>query len=126
MLAAADLVLVTLNAGASLSSLPSKIFNGMASARPILAVAPLESQLAQIVDQAVCGWTVPPGARVELASTIDRLRNQETALLQRAQNGRAYLEKYYSRKQCVAAYEKMLLNLCEQFQWKPATVGGNK
>ena len=42
------LVLVTLNAGAAISSMPSKIFNLMASARPILAVAPPESEIVQI------------------------------------------------------------------------------
>jgi colanic acid biosynthesis glycosyl transferase WcaI len=112
MLAAADLFLVTLNPGASLSSLPSKIFNGMASARPILTVAPPGSQLAQIVEQAICGWTVSPGMPVELAATIVRLRGQESTLVRVGQNGRTYLEKYHSRHQCVDAYEKMLLALC--------------
>ncbi len=70
MLAAADISLVTLNAGAALSSLPSKVFNVMASARPILAVAPAESELAQIVKKAGCGWIVPPGFPQELATNI--------------------------------------------------------
>ncbi len=109
LLAAADLLLVTLNPGASFSSLPSKVFSGMASARPILTVAPSGSQLAQIVEQANCGWIVSPAEPVELALTIARLRGQESANMQIGQNGRTYLEKYYSRNQCVDAYEKMLL-----------------
>ena len=70
MLAAADLSLVTLNAGAALSSLPSKIFNVMASARPILAVTPPGSEIMQIIEEAGCGWNVPPQSPEKLAEAI--------------------------------------------------------
>jgi colanic acid biosynthesis glycosyl transferase WcaI len=123
MLAAADLILVTLNEGAALSSLPSKVFNGMAGARPILTVAPLESELAQIVRKADCGWTVPPGSPGALAETIAQLAMQRAQLVQAGQNGRAYLEKYYARNHCVDAYEKMLIGLCDRSQTHPADVG---
>jgi colanic acid biosynthesis glycosyl transferase WcaI len=112
MLAAADISLVTLNPSAALSSLPSKVFNVMASARPILAVTPSESELAQIVRRAGCGWIVPPGFARELARNIIQLIDQDSAMTQAGQNGRVHLEKYYSRSSCVDAYEKMLINLC--------------
>ena len=60
MLAAADLGLVTLNHSSASFSLPSKTFNVMASARPILAVAPSDSELAHLVEDARCGMVVPP------------------------------------------------------------------
>ena len=123
MLGAADVILVTLNASAALSSLPSKVFNGMASARPILAVAPLGSGLAHIVKEAGCGWIVPPGSPLELAVIIAQIVGQEPMLIQVGQNGRACLEKYYSRSHCVEAYEKMLIALCSRMQWKPTNVG---
>jgi glycosyltransferase involved in cell wall biosynthesis len=124
MLAAADLNLVTLNIGASISSLPSKIFNGMASARPILAVASPESQLAEIVQKAECGWVVLPGEPMKLASTVAHLMRQPSALEQMGQNGRAYLEKYYSRNHCVDMYEKMLIASCNQARVKPVRERG--
>ncbi len=114
MLAAADLGLVTLNEGAALSSMPSKIFNLMASARPILAVAPTGSEITQIVAESGCGWTVPPGSPVELAVSIIQGTARESALIQMGQNGRASLEKNYSRKYCVDAYERMLISLCDR------------
>ena len=124
MLAAADVILVTLNPGAALSSLPSKIFSAMASARPVLTVAPLGSELAHIVEEAGCGWIVPPRSPAEVAAAIVESISQELALVGMGQKGRAYLEKYYSRNHCVEAYEKMLLNLYNHFQWKPANLGG--
>jgi colanic acid biosynthesis glycosyl transferase WcaI len=122
MLAAADLSLVTLNGSAALSSLPSKIFNVMASARPMLAVAPLESELAHIVREAGCGWIVPPGSPAELAAKIIQASEQELVLIRMGQKGRFHLEKYYSRKSCVDTYEKMLVTLCERVRPQPADV----
>jgi len=113
MLAAADISLVTLNADSALSSLPSKIFNHMASARPILAVTPPESEIAQIIAEASCGWNVPPESPVKLAEAIVQLKAREQILIQVGQNGRACLEKNYSRNHCVDAYEKMLINICD-------------
>jgi colanic acid biosynthesis glycosyl transferase WcaI len=124
MLAAADVGLVTLNAGAALSSLPSKVFNMMASARPVLAVAPSESELACIVREAKCGWVVPPASPAELAAVIARASHQESLLIQMGQNARVHLEKHYTRNQCVDRYEKMLIATCNRFQGQPAQVGG--
>jgi colanic acid biosynthesis glycosyl transferase WcaI len=119
MLAAADVSLVTLNGGAALSSLPSKIFNIMASARPILAVAPLESEIAHIVREAGCGWVVPPECPIDLAAKIVESSEQDLALIHMGQKGRVHLEKYYSRNTCVDAYEQMLLALYDRIQRKP-------
>lgn len=111
MLAASDLSLVTLNAGAALSSLPSKIFNVMASARPVLAVTPPGSEVMQIVEAAGCGWNVPPSAPDKLAEAILGLKAQESRLIQMGQNGRSCLEKKYARAHCVDAYEKLFDSL---------------
>jgi colanic acid biosynthesis glycosyl transferase WcaI len=123
MLAAADLSLVTLNANAAFSSLPSKVFNVMASARPILAITPPGSEIMQIVEEADCGWNVPPASPENLAVTIFQLTDCESGLIQMGRNGRAYLEQNYSRNQCVDAYEKMLVALCDRVQLKAAHVG---
>ena len=114
MLAAADLSLVTLNANSALSSMPSKVFNVMASARPTLSVAPIGSELMQIVTEAGCGWNVPPQSPEKLAQAVIQLKDRESDLIQMGQNGRKCLEKNYSRKHCVDAYEKMLFTLCSQ------------
>jgi colanic acid biosynthesis glycosyl transferase WcaI len=112
MLAAADVLLVTLNTGAAFSSLPSKVFSDMASARPILTLAPPGSELAHIVEAAHCGWTIPPGSPRELAELLTQLIDKESTRVQKGQNGREYLKKYYSRRHCVDAYEKMLATVC--------------
>lgn len=108
MMAAADLNLVTLNAQSSGTSLPSKTFNIMASARPILAVTPEGSEIARLVEAANCGVNVLPGAPEQLAQAILALMGDEARLTEMGRNGRQVLEAVYSRQVCVAQYEATL------------------
>jgi len=85
----------------------------MASARPILAVAPADSDLAQLVESAACGVVVPPGHPKLLAAVLQGLRGQGAGLAEMGQNGRVQLESRYSRASCVDAYEDMLAELCQ-------------
>jgi len=99
---------VTLNAQSSGTSLPSKTFNIMASARPILAVTPEGSEIARLVEAANCGVNVLPGAPEQLAQAILALMGDEARLAEMGRNGRQVLEATYSRQVCVAQYEATL------------------
>jgi colanic acid biosynthesis glycosyl transferase WcaI len=111
VLATADLNLVTLNCSSSLSSLPSKVFNIMASARPILAVAPPESELAWLVKTSNCGVANAPEHPDSLAEAILDLKRQTIRLDEMGRNGRFQLETMYSRANCVGMYERMFQSL---------------
>lgn len=112
MMAAADLSLVTLNSSSSLTSLPSKIFNVMASARPILGVSPPGSEIAHLIEEGQCGVNVPPGCPELLAETILSLMRQEEVLSQMGRKGRLLLTSKFSRAHCVERYEQMLIDIC--------------
>lgn len=111
MLAAADLSLVTLNSKSAQFSMPNKVFNIMASGRPILAVAPLDSEVAELVQRWECGINVPPQNPEALAQVIQSL-SQDGARLQRlGNNGRKALAGHYSRQQCIEAFESLFLRM---------------
>ncbi len=111
LLAAADLSLVTLNQNSSTASIPHKIFNIMASARPILAIAPLESEIAQLIDNNKCGLSIPPGHPVQLAEEIMLLKQESHGLAEMGQRGRQLLEAKFSREQCNDMFERMLVKV---------------
>jgi colanic acid biosynthesis glycosyl transferase WcaI len=111
MLAAADMSLVTLNSNSSHSSLPSKTFNIMASARPILAITPSESEIDLLVQDAQCGVNVPTNQPQRLAQLILELKQDPEKLSLMGSNGRSQLENKFSRFKCVDLYENMLMNL---------------
>jgi colanic acid biosynthesis glycosyl transferase WcaI len=108
VLAAADVNLVTLNVASAQSSLPSKVFNGMASGRPVLAITPPESELTRLVTSARCGVALPPGQPRALAEQILFLKEHPEVCAEMGRCGRAQLESRYARRQCVDRYEAML------------------
>ncbi|MFZ2424012.1 MAG: glycosyltransferase family 4 protein, partial [Anaerolineae bacterium] len=108
MLASADASLVTLNAQSSSFSLPSKTFNIMASARPILAITPPDSEIAALVAAGQCGVNLPPGQPREVAQMIRNWQRDEARLQQMGQNGRSMLESQFSRDRCIGSFAKLL------------------
>ena len=76
--------------------LQNKIFDYMASARPV--VAAVHGELAQVIESADCGWVVSPGAPEELARICLELSATEPQVLQRkGANGRDFVERHYRR-----------------------------
>jgi putative colanic acid biosynthesis glycosyltransferase WcaI len=108
LMAAADISLVTLNPASSSYSLPSKVFNIMASGRPILAITPSESEVARLVEIARCGCNVSPESPAETARRIRQLKNARPQCEVWGQNGRSYLDTEFTRRRCVDLYEATL------------------
>jgi colanic acid biosynthesis glycosyl transferase WcaI len=107
MLAASDLSVVSLSQGAHGASLPSKTFFIMAGGRPVLAITPLESELASLVLDTNCGVVVPPGRPDALARAILNLKKMEVSQLDwMAKNGRDLVVNRYSRQHCVQLYDQ--------------------
>ena len=114
MLAAADTNLVTLNAQSSGFSLPSKTFNIMASARPILAITPPDSEIAALVAAGQCGANLPLGQPHQVAELIRIWQTDEAQLQQMGQNGRNMLESQFSRDRCVASFSQLLARTVDE------------
>lgn len=111
MLAAADVGLVTLNERSAYSSLPSKTFNIMASGRPVLAIAPQRSDLAEVVNQSDCGIVVEPGMADHLGEVIKKLASNPEEIKRMGMNGRHALEGKYSRTAVINQFSDMMDNL---------------
>lgn len=106
MFAAADLGLVTLNADSSPFSMPSKVFTIMASGRPVMAITPPDSEMAQLLETAQCGINV--GNPQIFAQKILEIKGDPMLMNRWGENGRSYMVEYFSRKKCLDLYESML------------------
>lgn len=106
MFAAADLGLVTLNANSSPFSMPSKVFNIMASGRPVMAITPPGSEVAELLKTAQCGINV--GNPEIFAQKILEIKGDPMLMNRWGGNGRSYMVEYFSRKKCLDLYESML------------------
>lgn len=107
LLATANATLVTLNENSHATSLPGKTFNYLACGRPILTMAPLQSELSQIVNEADAGVCVPLAKPDELADAIVALKADPAEQEKMGRNGRQLLETKFSREHCVDMYAAM-------------------
>lgn len=108
MLGASDLSLVTLNKRLGQLNVPSKTYSIMASARPVLASVPDNSEIARLVRTADCGVCVPPEDAAALAGAIRGLSQQSEQLRIYGKNGRQYVEKYLTRRRLTSQYNDLL------------------
>ncbi len=111
-----DVVLVTLR-GLPLFRcvIPSKIFEIMAMARPILISVDGEARQL-VVDQAGAGLFVPPENPEEMARAILRLRSDEPLRQSLARNGRQFVERYFDRDKLADEYLTILQNVRDKSQ----------
>jgi len=100
--AAADVLMLPTQGTQSLVSVPSKLIAYMLSARPIIAQAVSGSDLANMIQEAGCGWIVEPGQPDLLADTIREVMCLPPGeLRQRGQAGRMYALQRLTRAACL-------------------------
>ena len=106
--AAADIQLSPHRPGTTGYSLPSKIYEVMASGRPILVAADPGSDVASLVESAGCGRSLPPGDPDALAEAILELRASPELRAMMGAAGRRYAERELSAEAVVAQYDDLL------------------
>lgn len=96
-LAACDLAVIALEPGADRLAMPSKLQGILAAGRPVLALAPPESELARLIEQHQCGWVVGDSEDPIAVATAIRIAmsgNRD----QKAQAARQAAEQYTVQK----------------------------
>jgi colanic acid biosynthesis glycosyl transferase WcaI len=106
--ATADLCLVPLKKGTAQETFPSKIYTIMAAARPVVATADPDSELAWLVGEAACGWAAPPDDVAAMVAAIREASNQREVACQRGEMGRAYVVDHHSRQAVPGQYDALI------------------
>lgn len=106
--AASDLCLVPLKRGTAQETFPSKIYTIMAAGRPVLASADSNSELAWVVNEADCGWDIPPDDANAMAAAIEHAYRQPDMLARKGQNGRRYVVAHHSRQAVARQYDLLI------------------
>jgi colanic acid biosynthesis glycosyl transferase WcaI len=106
--AASDFCLVPLAANSGSEAVPSKVYRIMACARPVLALADQDSDLAELIALARCGKVVPPGSPESLARAVSEAMRDPSGCTAMGLAGRAHVMAYYSRESISARYEALV------------------
>jgi colanic acid biosynthesis glycosyl transferase WcaI len=101
LLAAADVVLVTLKMHIP-GAVPSKLYEAMASGRPVVLVACGEA--AEIVREHRAGIVVEPGDIAGFTRALRTLRGQPNLRRMLGENGRQAAEQHFDRAKIVARF----------------------
>jgi glycosyltransferase involved in cell wall biosynthesis len=96
-LGAADLHLVTLQAGLAGYIVPSKLYGILAAGRAYVAAVDADSEIAALTEAHGCGVRVPPDAPDELAAAIRRCAADPAGLERMGRAGRALGEREFDR-----------------------------
>jgi colanic acid biosynthesis glycosyl transferase WcaI len=80
----------------------------MASARPVLAAVPDDSEIAHLIPRAECGVRVPPEDPGAMARAIQGLSTKPEELQRLGDNGRSYACKHFDRKIVTRQYRQLL------------------
>ena len=111
MRATADIQLSPHRPGTTGYSLPSKLYEVMASARPLLVAADADSDVARLVEAAGCGLSLPPGDPARLADAILALRADPARRASMGAAGRRYAEQHLSPQVVIDQYHDLLTNV---------------
>jgi glycosyltransferase involved in cell wall biosynthesis len=99
-------------------TIPSKVFEIMASGRPVLLG--VEGEVREIVEEAGGGIAVEPENPAELAEAVSRLAGDPDLARRMGQDGRAYVEREFDRK----ILARRMIAILEQYAPTPASAGG--
>lgn len=111
VLHASDVSLATLRTEVTTPVVPSKILSIMAAGRPVVASMRLEGDAPRLIEEAQCGYALPPGNPQALAETVWTLY-RDAALRERlGQNGRRYAEQHLSVQASAERYVHLFKHL---------------
>lgn len=105
LIASADLVVVPLKCSIR-GAVPSKLYEAMASARPVVLIA--EGEAAEIVESSDCGSVVSPGDVIGLVTAIQTIRSDPNRASVMGANGRRVVMRSFDRKAIGRAFERFL------------------
>lgn len=92
--------------------LPSKMFESMATATPVLLGVAGDAE--RLLDAADAGWSFPPGDGEALADLVRRVLAEVELLKEKGRNGRRYVRQHYDRERIGAGYLERLRLLVRQ------------
>jgi glycosyltransferase involved in cell wall biosynthesis len=107
LLAASDVMLVTLKRADTFKTvLPSKMFEAMAAARPILLA--VEGEAQTVLERSGGGVAVPPGDAAALAAAIEHLASDRESRERLGDAGRRFVDSAFNRRVWASRFLQIL------------------
>lgn len=112
--ASVDVQLSLYKAGSAQTSLPSKIYEIMASGRPAIVSAEAGTELRQLIEETHSGLCIDPESTDQLCRAILELYGDSLLRASLGKNGRAAAERDYSRAVAADRYAALLSSVSQR------------
>lgn len=111
ILSIADVLVLPTQGRQSLASVPSKLVAYLLAERPVLALTQEESDLAEVIRSAGCGWVVPPDKPQRLADKINEvIRTPQSDLKMQGSAGRDFAISRFTSETCLTRVVELIEN----------------
>ena len=108
ILHASDVCLATLHEEVKTPVVPSKILSIMAAGRPVVACMNLDGDAPRLVEEAGCGYVLPPEDPELLAEHILKLYENDELRQEMGKRGRQYAEQNLSLTVAAQRYLELI------------------
>ncbi len=108
LLNACDISTISFAPGMSGVSVPSRMYDVLASGHPLLAMADSDSELAMMIAEEGVGWTVPPGDLDAFMERVIHAADHRDELGEMGRRARSAAERTYSLAQVGEQYRDVI------------------
>lgn len=108
VLAACDVSVIPLVPGMCGVSVPSRMYNVMASGRPLIAMCDSGAELAKVIREERIGWVIDAGDSAGLAATLRSAIGAVDDLELMGRRGRVAVEQKYTSAQIIEQYASVV------------------
>jgi glycosyltransferase involved in cell wall biosynthesis len=108
---ACNVAIISVSSGMAGISVPSRMYNVLASGKPLLAVCDDDSELAAVVREEEIGWVVPPGRADLIVSTLLEAKANPELLRIMGERARRAAETKYTSGHVLKTYESIIESL---------------
>jgi glycosyltransferase involved in cell wall biosynthesis len=105
----ADVALVTMVPGSETVVMPSKTYSAMMAGQAILAIAPEDSDLVDLIKAAHCGWWVAPGDVAGLGAAIEAIAQNPLELMEKREHAFKYAHEHLGQDALAQEWRRVLL-----------------
>jgi len=107
----ADIMILPIKKGSASSSIPSKLPAYMFSKKPIIACVDSDSDTANAITSAACGWVLAPEDSVSLSEKMEYIASLSNEVLEeKGENGFKYALTNYSKKNNLLKLTTIIMN----------------
>ena len=110
---ACDLAVNALVAGMAGISVPSRTYNAMAAAKPLMVICDSNSEVAFMVREESIGWVIPPGRPDLIAEVLREAKDDRSRLRAMGERARAAVESKYSIGHVARIYRSLIEEIRE-------------